>query len=329
MLVGMSVAAQSPMAPWLVLGAVLGIALVALAALITVLLLRRPEGRRPPEPAEVAPAPADDLPDFLEHPPGSAGAPPPTAAAAGWPVLAAPPASAAPAEATTPSGGRSRRQTASALAAMGGTALVLVGVAAALAVAAQPSAAPRDDAAPPGSSTAPVSGSDDAGARADASGTPGRDGLAARLTFGGVVLERRAVGVTAAYPRISVTSDGEDAVAHVELPTYNCLTGEAPDDPVAEGCVASLTEYADLAAPDLRVVRDGDGARLSGAFPTYLRPNGSAPTRTGRVYELTVRIEARSGDPDDGWVPATGVLTLGADRARTTGQDGDELRFGG
>ena len=65
------------MALCLVLGAVLGVALVALAALGTVLLLRRTERRRPTEgAAEEPPAPVDDLPSFLEHPPGSAGAPP-------------------------------------------------------------------------------------------------------------------------------------------------------------------------------------------------------------------------------------------------------------
>jgi hypothetical protein len=319
-------AAQSSMAPWLVLGAVLGVALIALPALVAVLLLRRPGGRRPTGPVdEEPPAPVDDLADFLEHPPGSAGAPPP--AAAGWPPLSAPPDPAAPQEPATAPAGRSR-QTATALAAMAGSALLLVGVAAALAVAAQPSGTPRADASSSPSAAAPPSAEQDAGALADRSVALGRDGVAARLAFGGVVLERRAVGVTATYPRITVTSDGEDAVAHVELPTFNCLSDQAPADPVAAGCVASLTEYADLAAPDLTVARDDDGARVSGNFPTYLRPNGSAPAWTGRAYELTVRIEPRSGDPDDGWVPASGVLTLGADLARTTGQDADELRFG-
>ncbi|TFV83274.1 hypothetical protein E4P40_14500 [Blastococcus sp. CT_GayMR20] len=319
---GMDVAAaQSPMAPWLVLGAVLGVALVALAALGTVLLLRRPVGGRTPR--EEPPAPVDDLQQFLEHPPGSAGAPP--SPITGWAALSAPPPPSAPPE---PPAGRGRRQTTTALAAMGATALVLVGVAAALAVAAQESEAPRSQARAT-SPTGTVPETREAGALAGASVVPGRDGLAAHVRFGGVVLERRAVGVTAAYPRLTVTSDGEDAVAHVELLTFNCLTGRAPADPVAAGCVASLTEYADLAAPALEVSRDGDDLRISGRFPTYLRPNGSAPAWTGRAYELTARVEPRSGDPDEGWVAATGVLTLGEDRARTTGQDGDELRFGG
>jgi len=323
---GMDVAAaQSSMVPWLVLGAVLGIALVALAGLAAVLLLRRPGGRRKAEAArEEPPARVDDLQHFLEHPPGSVGAPP--SPAPGWAALSAPPPPAAPPEPAV-----ERPQTATALAAMGVTALLLVGVAAALAVAAEPSESPRTDAGT-ASTTAHETrhaGAREAGALADASVAPGRHGSAARLRFAGVVLERRAVGVTATYPRLTVTSDGEDAVAHVELPTFNCLTDRAPADPLAAGCVASLTEYADLAAPDLEVGRDGDDLRISGNFPTYLRPNGSAPAWTGRAYDLTVRIEPRSGDPDEGWVPASGVLALGDDRARTTGQDGDELRFGG
>ena len=146
--------------------------------------------------------------------------------------------------------------------------------------------------------------------------------------FLGIVLERRAVGVTATYPRFEVTSDGERAVAHVELPTFNCLTDHAPADPVAAGCLRSLTEYGDLATPELEVSRDGDGVRVSGRFPTYLRPNGTPPVWTGRVYELMVSAEPGAGDPDEGPVPATGVLELGTDRTETTGDDGNEVGSG-
>ena len=113
-------------------------------------------------------------------------------------------------------------------------------------------------------------------------------GAAARLTFGGVVLEPRAVGVTATYPVVEVSVDGDDARARVEFPTFNCLSDEAPADPVAAGCTRSVTEYADLASPDLVVDRVGEGLRVTGRFPTELRPNGSAPVPTGRVYELVI-----------------------------------------
>jgi hypothetical protein len=270
-------------------------------------VLGRPARRTPDPLPDEPPAAADDLPGFLEHPPGSPGAP--SAAAAGWPLLtgvavasrAAPPAPAGPE--------RGRRPAVVALAAMAVTTLLLVAVAVALAVAAQPARTSAESTA------------------ADPTPTPDVDGLEARLTFGGIVLERRAVGVTATYPQVTVTSDGEEAVAHVVLPTFNCLTDRAPADPVAAGCVVSLTEYADLAAPELTVTRDGDGARISGRFPTYLRPNGAPAEGTGHAYDLAVSVAPRSGDPDEGPVPAAGGLELGADRTRTTGED-DELRFG-
>jgi hypothetical protein len=310
-LAGMDVAAAqaaSPTAPWLVLGGVLAVVLLALVGLVAVLVLGRPARRTPDPLPDEPPAAADDLPDFLEHPPGSPGAP--SAAAAGWPVLtgvAVPPRPAPP----PPAGPERRRRPAVvALAAMAVTTLLLVGVAVALAVAAQPAGT--------GAESSPA---------ADPTPTPDVDGLEARLTFGGIVLERRAVGVTATYPQVTVTSDGGEAVAHVVLPTFNCLTDRAPADPVAAGCVVSLTEYADLAAPELTVTRDGDGARISGRFPTYLRPNGAPAEGTGHAYDLAVSVAPRSGDPDEGPVPAAGGLELGADRTRTTGED-DELRFG-
>lgn len=306
--------------PWLVLGAALAVVLLGLVLLVAVQVLRGAT-RRLPDPMTSEPqALADDLPGFLEHPPGSPGSP--SAAAAGWSALTAP---SAPAAAPPPN----RRPTVRALAALGVTALLLVGVAAALAIAVRTPAGEATVApSRPTAAEPPDPGDRRAGALADVSPDPGRDGLETRLTFGGIVLERRAVGVTATYPVVRVSSDGEDSVAHIELPTFNCLTDEAPEDPVAAGCHVSLTEYADLAAPRLEMSRDGDRVRLSGAFPTYLRPNGTPPEWTGHVYELTVTVEPRSGDPDDGPVPAAGVLELGADRARTAGED-DELRFGG
>src|SRR3712207_7295266 len=57
-----------------------------------------------------------------------------------------------------------------------------------------------------------------------------RSGVVARLAFGGIVVERQAVGTTVAYPSVSVTAagDGGTALAHVRLPTWNCLTPEPP-----------------------------------------------------------------------------------------------------
>jgi hypothetical protein len=146
---------------------------------------------------------------------------------------------------------------------------------------------------------------------------PGRDGGAARLAFGGLVLEQRAVGITATYPVVEVAWDRHRGVAHVRLPTFNCLTTEAPADPVAAGCTATVAEYADLTAPELRVTGHDGTVELSGRFPTYVRPNGSPPEWTGRVYEFRVRAAPVAGAPDQGWVRAEGEIRLGAGRATT------------
>jgi hypothetical protein len=323
-------AAQPSTSPWLVLGGVLVVVLLALVALVAVLVLGRP-ARRAPDPPPSPPRPAaDDLPGFLEHPPGSPGAP--SAAAAGWPVLTGIPAPAPPAPA--PVGPEpARRPTVVAVTALAVTTLLLAGVAAALAAAAQSAGTGAEstpteaDSTPAPAPAAPSPGDPGAGALATATIPPGHDGVETRLTFGGIVLERRAVGITATYPQVTLTSDGEVAVAHVVLPTFNCLTDRAPADPVAGGCLTSRTEYADLPTPALTVTRDGDRVRITGRFPTYLRPNGTPPDWTGHVYELTVGVAPRSGDPDERRVPAVGVLELGPDRTRATGED-DVLRFG-
>jgi hypothetical protein len=141
----------------------------------------------------------------------------------------------------------------------------------------------------------------------------GPDGALAELAFDGIVLERRAVGVTAAYPTLALAAaevPGGPAVAHVELPTFNCLADEAPADPVAAGCLRTPVEHADLPSPALTVTRVGEGLRISGRFPTYLRPQGSAPDWTGRVYPLTITV---TPGPTDGG--AEGVLRIGAEEA--------------
>uniref|UniRef100_UPI001C20E102 hypothetical protein n=1 Tax=Modestobacter excelsi TaxID=2213161 RepID=UPI001C20E102 len=151
----------------------------------------------------------------------------------------------------------------------------------------------------------------------------GPAGVAASVTFEGVVLEPRAVGLTVTYPSVSVTTDGRRSLAHVRLPTFNCLTTEPPADPVGAGCARSLTEYADLADPDLQLSRDGDRIDLVGRFATYTRPNGSAPAYTGRAYQLTVAVSAAGAAPAAGApVPATGVVRLGLDSASTTADRG-------
>jgi hypothetical protein len=273
--------------PWLVLGVVLGLLLVLLAGLATAAVLRR-RAARPRDGGPTALG-EDDLPGFLESPPGSGAA----AAPGGWAVLSAP-AAAPPAPPE-----RSRRDTLVVLAVMAVTALLLLAVAAAIA------AGSRSD-----------------GRRGHAERTPPADAVEARLTFGGVVLEPRAVGVTATYPVVEVTADGGRSTARVEFPTFNCLTAEAPADPTASGCVRSVPEYAELTSPDLVVERDGDGLLVRGRFPTEVRPNGSAPVPTGRAYELRITVHPVDGASGRGWRPAEGVLELGTGSAATVGEPG-------
>ncbi|MCO7219980.1 hypothetical protein [Klenkia sp. PcliD-1-E] len=146
-----------------------------------------------------------------------------------------------------------------------------------------------------------------AAAAGDLAGTdlaPGADGFTAEVSFAGVVLEPRAVGVTVAYPRLRASGDGERSVAHVELAVWNCLADTPPADPATADCRRGLVEYADLPSPELSTTRTGDGVQLTGSFPTYTRPNGSAPSYTGRSYTLDVEVADRRGT-------VTGTLRLG------------------
>lgn len=274
--------------PWVLLGVVLGVALLVLVGAGTAAFLWRRPDRLPDDPG------GDDLPGFLESPPGSAT----PLAPAGWAPLATPPPPSTP---TSPL----RRDTLLPVIAMAVAALLLLGVVAAAArTHAGPTHAPAPDPARP-------------------------SGAAARLTFGGVVLEPRAVGVTATYPVIEVSTDGDRSRAQVEFPTFNCLTGEAPADPVTAGCTRARTEYAELASPDLVVRRDGERVEITGRFATELRPNGGPPTATGRVYELRITVTPAGGAADDGWRPARGVLALGTGRATTVDEPGvNVLRSG-
>ncbi len=293
--------------PWLVLGVVLGVLVPALVA-STVALSRR---RRPGPPAPTVPADpgGDDLPGFLESPPGSV--PAPAVGSTPWPALAAP--AAAP-PVTSPDAVPGHSGTRYPVVAMAVTALVLVGAAAAVATARTP---------PRAGDEGHLGGSPEPHPTAHAGD------VSAELTFEGIVLERHPVGVTVAYPRVLVTvRDGRPA-AEVELPTFNCLRDTAPRDPVAAGCSRSAPEYAELAAPELTLRTDGDRLRLSGAFPTSRRPNGSPPVATGRVYELAVDVAPRDGTAARGTEQATGSLELGGERVGT-GDDGrDEITYAG
>ena len=296
----------------------------------------------PDPPAEVL----DDLPGFLENPPGSiAAAPPaPVSAPARQPAAAATGATAVSGSGRSPAAVSRTTATAATVAGVavlvGGAVLVAVtagrdddpgpasapspvsdnGPAAPL-TAPTESAAPGLDATVP-TTAAPASATEtEAAARAFESVPLGEDGVAASVAFEGVVLEQRAVGLTVTYPSLSLSTDGQRSLAHVRLPTFNCFTPEPPADPVAAGCARSLTEYADLADPQLQVSRTGDRIDVVGLFPTYTRPNGSAPAYTGRAYQLTAAITA-DGPASDGRAPAAGVVRIGLDSAPTTADPG-------
>jgi hypothetical protein len=349
MLAAMDLAAAS-VGPWLFLGVVLGVLLTG-AAVIALAAVRRssrsraaPAGdadeRTAPEQVGVTGWIDDDLPGFLDHPPGI---PPDDATPGGSPTTGEVPGEVplGPPEPSVPTARRAIGRHAAAgasttpepsrlLLVLTVTALLLIGAAAALAALADRGEARRTAAVPPSTAptvdeptwdvpdlTAPPAqpepGDPGAGRLATASVPLGADGVFARLSFEGLVLERRAVGITAAYPSVSVTAaevPGGPALAHVRLPVWNCLTDSAPDDPVAAGCRRLPTEYAELPSPALSVTEDGEGLRISGRFPTYVRPSGSGPEWTGRVYPLAVHV-----DPDGDHV--TGSVHLGTERTES------------
>ena len=269
-------------AAWIVVGFLLGVAVLTLAGLALLTVRRR--RRTPPDyPAEATGWAVDDLPAFLESPPGAGPAVGPTS---GWTALSSPPPPPPPAP--------TRVSTPLLLAGAAVTVLALLGAAAVAAAVDRPSGRGDRDHSP-----------SDAAPRA----------FEARLTFAGIVLEQRAVGVTAAYPRLEVRTEAGETVAHLALPAFNCLAAEAPDDPVAAGCTPAVTEYANLTGPDLRVERDGEGWLVAGSFATERRPNGSPPGLTGRSYELRVTVVPSDGRSGGRERPAEAVLHLGDDRA--------------
>jgi hypothetical protein len=289
--------AAAPAAPWITVGVLLAVAALLLAGLGAALVVRRRAvwADRSAPPSDHL---DDDLPGFLESPPGTGAA----ASAVGAHVaLATPPAAPAPPE--------RRRVPTAVLAAVAALAVVLLVVAVVVALDSTADSPDRDGRA----------------------GRPGGAGPAApspelRMTFAGLVLEERAVGVTAAYPELELTADGNGPVARLTLPTWNCLAAEAPDDPAAAGCVPSRTEYAELRPPDVDVdvTATGNGLRVAGTFPTETRPAGRAPEPTRRSYRIEVTATA-DGDPGSGLpAPATGALTLGNREAESVG---GELRL--
>jgi hypothetical protein len=331
----------APAGPLVVLAAaVFGLLLLAAVALV---LLRG--GRAPSSLPEAAPdagqsdprVQRDDLAVFFAHPPGFPGAL--AQAPPGAPVpLFLPVGEASPAHgvrtgatsATAPGGAApadSGVPVARFLLAMTALALVLVAGAAAAGLLSAPGAtaagAATTQSAPavpglPAVPESPAAGEIGAGGLAYLSLPLGRGDTSARLSFGGLVLERQAVGVTVSYPGVGLSTHGNQALVHLRLPTYNCLAADAPAEPAEAGCVPSVTEYADLPTPALRLSRNGRHLVLDGRMPTYTRPNGTAPVYTGRVYDLTLTVTP-GRRLAGGRAVAEGVLTLGSSTSRTSG----------
>jgi hypothetical protein len=309
--------------PLVVLGAaVLGLVVLAVIAVVLAVRARSGVSRPPPATDDEQPRAEhkrDDLATFSAHPPGFPGAIEPVAESAPVPLMAPP---AAPRTPEVPDVGPAAPglPVGRFLLALAALALLLVAGAAA---AALPSARGADSTGRSASvlHTAPAttsSAAPGAGELAYTSLPLERGDVAVRMVFGGLVLERRAVGVTATYPGVSLTASRDRALVHLRLPTMNCLTAEAPVEPEAAGCVPSVTEYGDLGPPALTVSRDGTRLVLEGRIPTYTRPNGSAPVYTGRVYGLTLTVAAERPLPG-GRSVADGVLTLGSATSRTDG----------
>ena len=342
------------LAAWLTLALLVGLLIGGAAA--TLAARRRSPGvavpaapadgeAEPPRPGVRQAVEVDDLPGFLDHPPGSPPPPPPPTTAPGatttTSITVSPGGTAGATAVRAPRRNRPGRHATERLSAqrtllaMVTAAAVLVLVAVLIALLGSGPGAVRErgsSTARPASTGAPTGEGETAGAAtgepASRSGEPGTAGLAARASFAAVLLERRAVGVTVARPVLSVSSDGDRALAHLVLPTYNCLVPDPPRDPESAGFARATTEYADLTGPDLRLTRDGDRVQLTGSFATYTQAPSGPPRYTGRSYRVTATL-APAGPERDGEVPASGVLRLGADSAPTTGDPGATvLRLG-
>jgi hypothetical protein len=355
----MGTAAEAQPGTWITVGVLVGLALALLVGVLLAGVLRTRRAvraRRAATPAPVVEPPAepapeavtgfpdDDLPGFLDQPPGwDAGpaalpAPEPTVLPAERTGASAAPAP--PAVDGSPGRGGTLGVAASALllvaavvvafagGSSGTTAAADAGVAGTLVAPPGPATPGLDPAAPTTEAPAERTGSP-AGALALTSVPLGDSGVSATATFQGLLLEQRAVGLTVTYPGVSVTTDGSRSLAHVRLPTFNCLTPEPPADPAGANCVPTLTEYADLADPDLQVTRDGEGVELVGLFATYTRPNGGPPVYTGRAYRLTAAIAADE-PPVEGSAAAVGVVRIGLDSAPSVAEPGvNRLQYAG
>jgi len=380
----MGTAADAQPGTWITVGVLVGLALALLVGVLLggVLRARRAVRARrasapPPAveprtgtPAAVPGFPVDDLPGFLDQPPGwDAGPstlPPAGRAAADGAAGAEAAAAEAPRTGSTAAGDDAGPMRHGGTAGPGGTpgpgdtagltaAVVLLVAAvvvafvggsagtspAADAAVASPPVAPPTLVAPSGPATpgpdpaaptteAPAESTETAAGSLALTSVPlGGSGIAATATFQGLVLEQRAVGLTVTYPGVSVSTDGRRALAHVRLPTFNCLTPEPPADPTQANCVPTLTEYADLTDPDLQVSRDGDRVELVGLFATYTRPNGCPPVYTGRAYQLTAAV-APDGPRDGDAVAAAGTVRIGLDSAPSVPEPGvNRLQFPG
>jgi hypothetical protein len=259
-------------APWIAVGILLAVAALLLAGLVAALVLRRRAAA--PDPA---PSVEDDLPGFLDSPPGTVAT---TSSARGDHVALMAPAQV-PAQASP------TRVPASVLATIAGLTALLVVAAAVVALAAGDGSPDRDG---------------------DRAASP--QAAEARMTFAGLVLQQRGVGVTVTYPELELTADDDGQVARLTLPTWNCLAAEAPDDPVAAGCIPAVTEYAELRPPALEVSEDADGLRLAGDFPATTQPTGGTPAPTGLVYPVEITMTAHDEQRPGQRSSASGVFSL-------------------
>jgi hypothetical protein len=280
--------AAAPAAPWITVGVLLAVAALLLAGVVTALVVRRRAARAD----RVAPPPDhldDDLPGFLESPPGMAAA---VSAVGGHVALAAPPQAPAPPE--------RRRVPAAVLGAVAGLAVALLAVAVVMAVGSTAGSPDRD------------------GERTERPAAAQRS-AEVRMSFAGLVLQQHAVGVQITYPEVVLTADGDGPVARVTLPTWNCLAAEAPDDPAAAGCLPSVTEYAELRPRALEVTEDANGLRVTGNFPASTRPTGGTPEPTGRVYPIEITVTADDELRPGRWASASGLFVLEDREAESVG----------
>jgi hypothetical protein len=192
-------------------------------------------------------------------------------------------------------------------------------------------ATPRPAAATP--STAYRTGAPRTGPPATLAGLSptGPDGWSARFWFAGIPVGRDGGRLLVAYPSVEAWSDGDDVVAHAKLALFRCVRRAAPRSPNFLGCTGRRVEYGDLAAPELRVIRDATGAlTLTGEFTTYSYGVGvdrgpGLPVRwTGRTFPLRVS-SAPAGPRPGGTGTSTASAAIGT--ATSRGRAGLDLGY--